>query len=312
MDLPPELLLLLPLAVAAGLDLHLTLLVLFTGTAMIEGVSILDLPHTVGIPLLFVLAGLYLAELAAELRPFPALAWHTLQLVLRPLGAGLLGVYLLREEAFPYPAVGIIGAMAVAAFCHVLSWGYRLVSFLGNRPSRINVGLTIAADLLALGFLALAHFHPGAAAPAAGLFLALGLAFGGSLHGAARFGVALLTDRVWGIVSPTEWWGEEELPRWIRTRVAEGVPGSTRGAPCATIGVAGPGRFKAGWILQRNKGLLFGFRKRWGSGIRPLDGDRLGEEIGTLARTIRYRSSDGTPWALFLQVGLNAPESHKW
>lgn len=312
MDVPLHLLVVLPLSIAAGLDLYLTLLAAGTGMILFGGDPVPELSTWVSLPLTLGLVALYLAELMAELRPVSALFWHNLQLLFRPLGAALLAFHLLRGEAAVFMVMGAAMAGTVAAFCHVLFWGLLLVAHLTTRPRRALLALTLLADVAAIAFVVLASFRVEPGVAAAGLLLLCGLAFGHHLHGATRFGLALLADRVWGIVSPTGWKPGSDLPSWVGELSRESVQESARGARAGTVGVPGIGRFRAGWILQGNQYLLFGFRAGWGTKAERLEGEWLEEETGPLAKTVRFRSPEGARWALFLQMGLNAPEPHKW
>jgi hypothetical protein len=311
MEIPPQLLLLLPLSVAAGVDLYLTLLAVVVGVST-GAAGGAELPPLVSLSVLLGLAGLYLAELMAELRPFSALLWHNLQLVLRPLGAVLLGLFLLRGEATVFVFLGAAMAGVVAAFTHVLFWGKNLVLRIAPHPGRSLFLLNLAGDLVVVALVGLAIFRPEPGALVAVLLLLVGLLFGGNLHGVVRFGLALLADRLWGIVSPSRWKTEGELPRWTLQEAAQAAPGTPLGARAVTWGVVGTGVFKSGWILQRNRDLLFLYRRGRGARMVPIAGVQTEVVAGPLAKTVRYRTSEGAPSALFLQMGLNAPESHKW
>jgi len=141
--------------------------------------------------------------------------------------------------------------------------------------------------------------------------LCLGLLLGGWCHGLVRFGVALLSDRVWGIVSPTDWTPERRLPPWVRRAIPREPLNPSRGARAATSGLVREGGVQAGWILQRKQGLFFVFRRRAGSRSVPVEGCPEAHRSGPAWKTLSYRSPEGRRWALFLQVGLNGPESHK-
>jgi hypothetical protein len=312
MDLPPELLLLLPLSIAAGLDLYLSLLAAGVGLALLGGENIVSVPSEVSLPITLALAGLYVVELAAELRPLSAMVWHNLQLLLRPLGAALLGLLLLRGEPGLYVILGVVTAGSVAAFSHVLFWGLQLVARLMGRRALSLLALSLLADLGALGLIGLAVLRPEAGLVVTGLLLTSGLVFGRHLHGATRLGMALLADRIWGIVSPADWRPEGDLPQWVCDLSTENVRESVRGARAGATGGPAVGQFRAGWIIQGNHYLLFVHKVGWRARSERLEGECLGEEIGPLAKTVRFRSPEGTRRALFLQVGLNAPEPHKW
>ena len=311
-EIPPPLFLLLPLSLAAGLDLYLTLFVFTTAGFLglgIQGGEVLSSP--IGVPILTILAGLYFTETALEFRPFPAFVWHSLQLLLRPLGAALLGLFLLRDEALGLLLLGVTMAGVVAAFSHVLIWGLGLLLRLVPEPHVSPVVLNFAGDVLALGLVILALSHQGLAVLLATLLLLLGLVFGGSCHGVARFGLALLVDRVWGIVSPNRWRERNQLPSWIRNGSLQEFQEVTRGARAATWNLTGRGRFRDGWILQGNGEYSFTFRLRRTPHLVELTGVEEKAQLGPFAKTVVYRSPQDGPSALFLQMGLIGPESHK-
>jgi hypothetical protein len=112
-------------------------------------------------------------------------------------------------------------------------------------------------------------------------------------------------------VSPTDWRTTDQLPGWIGTESGQIVHERDRGVRAGTWGVVGPGRFREGWILQRNQDLLFVHRRGRTAVMSRVEGGQDGVEFGPLWKTIRYRSDEGVPSALFLQMGLNGPESHK-
>ena len=312
MDIPPQFLLLLPLSLAAGVDLYLTLFV-------VGVVFFLDLGEWGGTaisihqaaPVLLGLAGLFFTELVMDSRPTLALLWHNLQLLLRPFGAALLGLLLFQREPTGFLVLAVAMATIVSAFSHVLVWGKGILLRITPNPRISPLGFKLLSDLAAAGLLALTLLDPDLGALLATLLLLLGLIFGRDLHGAVRFGWTLWADRVWGIVSPTEWQSRGKLPRWALEEASLGPLDSIRGARAATWGIVGPGRFKDGWILQKNREFLFAFRQSRDPRLILIDGKREGVELGSFTKTIRYRSSQGVPSALFLQLGLNDPESHK-
>ncbi|MFH1764588.1 MAG: DUF4126 family protein [Gemmatimonadota bacterium] len=318
MEIPPALLILLPLAFAAGLDLYLTLLTvgmaislglgLGVGVGALGGAAISPLQ---GVLILLGLAGLFLAEAAMESRPVGALLWHNLQLLFRPFGASLLGLFLLQGEASGFMVLGAAMAGVVAAFSHVLYWGQGFLLRIVPDQRLSPLAFTFAGDLATMALLALTLISPNLGVLLATLLLLPGLILGRTLHGAVRFGLTLFLERVWGIVSPTVWQTDAELPAWIRKWTAPGSLDGPRGAPAATWGVVGPGRFRDGWILQKNQEIFFVYRKARAIRFVRMDGIEEMVDVGPLSKTIRYRSPDRGSSALFLQLGLIGPESHK-
>jgi hypothetical protein len=312
MEILPQVKILLPLAVAAGVDLYLTLLTIALAVLMGWGnLGETALSPLEGMPILIGLALLYGAEAATESRPTPALLWHNLQLILRPLGAGLLGLFLLRAEPAGWMVLGAATTGIVAAFSHVLVWGQGIILRIVplQRPSPRAFGLW--GDLAVVALLALTLANPDLGGLLAALLLLIGLFFGRRRHGAVRFGFTLFVEKVWGIVSPTSWRTGSELPAWVRKGIDMDWLEATRGAPAATWGVVGPHRFEDGWILQKNREIFFAYRRGTAPLHIRLDGVEETVELGPLSKTIAYRSPEGDPSALFLQMGLIGPESHK-
>ena len=312
MEIPPQFLLLLPLSIAAGVDLYLTLLAVGVVSGLgIEGWAEPVISPWAGGSVLISLAVLVLAETVMESRSFLALVWHNLQLLLRPLGAALLGLFLFQGETLGFLALAVGMASVVAAFSHALVWGQSLILRIAPDQPLPPMGFKAVGGLTSLVLISLTLFNPDFGALLGTLLLLLGLIFGRSLHGAVRFGWTLLVDRVWGIVSPTEWQPRDELPDWIRDMASFGPMDGVRWARAATWCVVGPRRFKDGWILQKNLELFFVFRLGRSPQVIQLGGANGKVELGPVSRTILYPSSEGVSSALFLQLGLNDPESHK-
>lgn len=312
MEVPPPFFLLLPLAGAAGLDLYLTLLAVIglglSGSGFMDAAG---LSFSTGAPAIMGLAALYLLEAFADLRASLALGWHALQLLIRPAGAGLLALHLLQGEPPAVLLAGVLMAGIVGAFSHVLLFGQAILIRLAPNPRLTPGKLILLSDLLAIALLTSAVFIPDWAPLGTILLLLLGLILGRDHHGAVRFGLALLADKFWGIVSPTRWLEVGRFPPWVRSTLPPEPVNTIRGAPGATWGLAHPGGFRNGWVIKRNDELFFAFRRGRTVRTLPLTGTREGTEVGPLARIIRFSSPEGPQSALFLQVGLNAPESHK-
>ena len=312
LGLPPPFLLLLPLALAAGVDIFLTLLVVIAwldpGLGGLPGVG----EHPLRWAILAALAFLYLLEGGMEIRPLGGLIWHNLQLVLRPFGGALLALTLLDGLPIYLVLCGTLMTAVVAAFFHVLSWGEKLSQFLspGRRVSALTHSL--AEDTLVLALLVLAIERPFGAFLLSGALLVAGLLAGGSLHHLTRLGIALLWDRVWGMVSPTRWRETTELPRWIRrwsrTEGFLGIHGLRGGAK----GLPRTSAFRAGWILESGDARFFAFRTKWAPVFLSLDGYRMfPAEPSSIASRVPLEASDGSKSALFLQRGGPVPKSHK-
>ncbi len=310
--LPVPFLMLLPIALAAGADFFLTLLVL--GLSQSLGWPGITEPglHPLHWSVLAGLAALYLFETAAEQRPTPALFWHTLQLLFRPLGGMLLALAFLDGSPAAFQLLGALVAGVVGAFTHVLSWGRKLLLFL-NPDRKISLFTRmLAEDTLVLAFLVLAMERPELAFPLSIPLLILGLILGGPLHHVVRFSLDLLRDRIWSAVEGPRWRGSEELPHWASETEGGERPGQVRGLPAAVSGLGGRRRFREGWLLDTSTGYRFAFRRLSRSDVIPLEGFPSREERKLeLARRVAMEGPEGSRWALFLQ--RNAPDirSHK-
>jgi hypothetical protein len=312
LTLPVPFLLLLPISLAAGADFFLTLLVL--GLSQSLGWPGITEPglHPLHWSVLAGLGALYLLETAAEQQPIPALFWHTLQLLFRPLGAILLALTFL--DGFP-AALQLLGALVagvVAAFTHVLSWGQKLLIFL-NPDRKISLFTRmLAEDTLVLAFLVLAMERPELAFPLSAPLLILGLIFGAPLHHVVRFSLDLLRDRIWSAVDGPRWRTSEELPRWARQTGAGERPERVRGLPAAALGLGGRRRFREGWLLDTSTGYQFAFRRLRRPDVVPLPGFPSCEERKLqLARRVAMEGPEGSRWALFLQRNTPDIRSHK-
>jgi hypothetical protein len=310
--LPVPFLPLLPISLAAGADFFLTLLVL--GLSQSLGWPGITEPglHPLHWSVLAGLAALYLLETAAEMRPIPALFWHTLQLLFRPLGGILLALTFLDGSPAGVQLLGALVAGVVAAFTHVLSWGQKLLLFLDPDRKVSVFTRMLAEDTLVLAFLVLTMERPELAFPLSAPLLILGLAFGGPLHHVVRFSLDLLRDRIWSAVDVPRWRTPEELPHWAGETEGGESPGRVRGLPAAALGLGGRRRFREGWLLDRTTGYQFAFRRLRRPAVIPLPDFPSGEERRLeLARRVAMEGPKGSRWALFLQKHTPDIRSHK-
>lgn len=306
-----HLLVLLPLSMAAGADLFLTLLLL---TALDTG----WIPEQSGLPQplwwgsLGLMAFFYLLETWMELRPFRALVWHNSQLIVRPLAASLLAAVVLDDPWALSSLPLILCAGIIGAFSHVMGWGGKLHRFLSPDSRISSLTHAIAEDTLVLVLLVLTMEVPDLAfLLSLGLLLA-GVAFGGSRRHLTHFGLSLLKDTTWGVVSPARWRETPELPTWIQNwSKAEGSMGVS-GLRAGAEGLPSLPGFRSGWLLQAGSRYVLAFNLLRGPRFLSLEAAEFHPaEPLSLARRIPVGAPDGSQWALFLHGTQLGPKSHK-
>jgi len=311
-DLPGALTLLLPLCVSAGIDLYLTLSLL--GLALWHGplAAELALPDPAGGEMVLAgLLGLYLCEALAQARPLPALIWHNLQLLIRPLAGALLGLLLFRGAN---PSVLLAAATlggVTAAFVHVLSWGRGLLIRL-RAGTHLSTRFDLMEDLVVIALVALTLLSRDVAFWVALLFLILALFLGHHLHAATRFGFVLLRDWMWGILSPPKWANRDELPPWVLSATAEEGFEGIRGVRAGRRDLSRSRHFEEGWLVELGDRFFFAFRRHRRPVVVPLAGARWGPvTVSPIARTYLLQRQGETSTALFLQRRGPALKSHK-
>lgn len=262
-----------PLAIAAGLDLYLTLL--FIGAAPTTGLWELPLPgalgdlHSPGV--LAMVGAFYMAELAAERFPAAALVWNAFHAVIRPVSGALLALLLLGDQSLPVIVAGSLVAGAIASVSHGVRTGAWVLRGLGDVEGPSRVLLSLAEDAVVLGAISLA-FHAPLWAFGCSLALLLGASpFVRPLLRAFRYAIRLGVARVFRTIGPRRWHGEEELPDWITAALADddeavASAASSRGCPAGAWRLRGAPRFAVGWIVVRGGRafFLFGPRRRPG------------------------------------------------
>lgn len=270
---PEQLAALVPLALAAGLDLPLTLLLLGGALALgFQSPPPGDLGDLAVTPVLAMAATLWLVELWAERRWLSALVWNVAQGLVRPLAAGLLA-FLLVPGAGPAWRWGAALAAAVfALWAQAARTGWRLLLDLAGarRPSRLLV--SAAEDAAALALVALVLDAPLAAAAVAILTVALGTAWARPSARAYVFGLRMIWGATWGALSPRRWREPAAFPSWVADAVADDplTPGGAlRGAPAGALAHPELEVFHGGWVVVRGASPLFLYRV--GRGTRSVD-----------------------------------------
>lgn len=269
--LPVELLALPPLAIAAGIDLYLTLL--FIGAGSATGLWEPPLPGALGDldpPAVLAMVGaFYVAELVAERFPASALVWNAFHAVIRPVSGALLALLLLDGESLPLIVAGSLAAGALASVAHGVRTGAWVLHGLGEAPGPSRLLVSLAEDAVVLGAVALAIQAPLWGVGVALLVLLGASPFARSLLRAFRYAIVLGIGRVFRTIGPRRWRRAEELPDWAASALAndDGAlehAASSRGCPAAAWRLEGAPRFAIGWIVVRGGRAVFLFRRRRG------------------------------------------------
>jgi hypothetical protein len=308
--LSPEWWVLIPLAVALGLNLYLVLLGLVLlshvpGAATPPG----DLGSLSGPWAAVAAAGLYgLGWLAGRSRP-GLLAWETLHLIVTSVAAGLLGLLVFHERGGAEAWAAALVSAGIAGGVHGLRLGWgTLLEHLRTRvpkpPAR-----SLGEGALALGLLWAALHHPETGSILAGAILLALAASGAPGFRAARFTRHLLRGLGRSLIGDVAWRRGRALPVWIRRSLRRSGASDAigpRGVPAGLLGVAGAGLFRDGWLVVSPEGVGFHYRRLgrpWRvdlSRAEPVRG-RAHEDL----LRVDWRDPDGE-FALLLP--LDAPE----
>jgi hypothetical protein len=312
--IPLELLVLPPLAIAAGIDLYLTLL--FIGAAPTMGLWALPLPGALGdldSPGVLIMVGtFFVLEFAAERFPPAALVWNAFHAIIRPVSGMLLALLLLDGQPLVITLSGSILGGALASFAHGVRSGGAVVRWLGTTPPPSVLLVSLAEDVLVLGLVALALDAPLWALVGAGLLLVTVAQPAPSLLRAFRFAIQLAIGRVFQTLQQRRWRSAEELPEWVRASLEDDTlapGGALRGSRVGTHRLDGAPRFAIGWVVVRGGTPIFVYRRGRGSvrvDLGPLDATSVFE--GDFFRRVDLSAGDrGTPTCIFF--GLSGPSA---
>ena len=287
-----------PLAIAAGIDLYLTLL--FLGVMPTTTWWSEPLPGALGdldsLAVMIMLGSFYLLEFAAERFPTPTLVWNAFHTVIRPVSVALLALLLLDGQAPLVIAFGAVIAGALASAAHSIRSGASILRWLGSSPAPHPLLTSLVEDVVVLGLVALVIDQP-TWALAAGVLLAVGGPVGGvSRVRAFIFAVRLAAGRVFQTLGVRRWTNTEHFPRWVRTALEGDVMapgGGLRGSPVGAHRLPGAPPFVPGWTVVRRDSPIFVFSKRKGVGL---------VELGTLQAT------DVVESGFFRRVDLERPD----
>lgn len=271
-DLPPELWLLLPLALAAGIDLYLTLLVIGAAPTMpwwdhpLPG-ALSDLDAST---ILIVVGIVYILEFAAERRPTSALIWNAVHALIRPVSGALLAALLLHGQG---PALVLGGALAggwIASFSHAVRSGGAIVRWLDPAPDPNPLLVSTLEDTLVLGLVVASIEAPPVALGAALVLSLLAAPRALTSTRAFLFAIRFAASRVLQSFRQRTWRRADQLPPWVRATLADDIMapgGGLRGARAAVLRMPGLPRFTTGWIVVRGDDPAFVY----GRGDRQVD-----------------------------------------
>ncbi|MDH3272611.1 MAG: DUF4126 domain-containing protein [Gemmatimonadota bacterium] len=312
-ELPIELLALPPLALAAGLDLYLTLL--FIGAAPTTGLWALPLPGALGDldppSVLITVGAFYLAEFAAERFPPAALVWNAFHAIIRPVSGALLALLLLDGQPVPMLLVGAVLAGALASLAHGARSGAWAIRVLRGTDSPSPLLLSVAEDVVVLGAVALALDRPSWAFVASLAVLAALAPATPFLLRAFAYSIRLGVARAFRTLGRRRWRRSDELPARVRDALhdndealAHGA--ALRGCPVGAWRLDGAPLFAVGWLVVHGTRAAFVLESRRRSRRIDLEGYQATSVTDLdLFRRIEFADRPRS----FVIVGANGPST---
>lgn len=262
-ELPIEILALAPLALAAGVDLYLTLLLL--GAAPTTGLWETPLPGALGDldppGVLLMLGAFYLLEFAAERFSLTALVWNAFHAIIRPVSGALLALLLLDGQSTAVIVAGCIVGSLLASGAHAVRSGWAVLRWLDDDEPPSVLLLSLLEDVAVLGVVSLTLDAPEVAAIAAGVVVVVGAPFAPSYARAFRHAIVLAARRVFVSFGLRRWRGPDEMPSWVPDAFADQVEhpsgGAMRGAQVGARHLPGAPRFAVGWLVMNEERPFF-------------------------------------------------------
>jgi hypothetical protein len=310
-ELAPELWILLPLSIAAGIDLYLTLLVIGAAPTMPWWDH--PLPGALGdldAPTILIVVGIvYILEFAAERRPASALVWNALHALIRPVSGALLAALLLHGQSPGLILGGSLAAGAMASLAHAVRSGGAIVRWLDPAPDPHVLLVSMLEDTIVLGLVVASLDAPPVALAAA---LALVVLAGPRASADARafiFAIRFAANRVFQTFRQRSWRRAEQLPPWVRTALADDIMapgGGLRGTRAAVLRMPGLARFTTGWVVVRGDDPAFVY----GRGDRRVELGRLrGVEVKEqdFFRSLDLRDPENRPVRILFFVNGPGP-----
>lgn len=296
--LSPALLACLPLAVAAGIDLYLTLVLVALAPLVGFGEGLPDgLLSSLGAEAPLIMAiGFYALEFASERSKPASVFWHLPQVFVRPVAAGLLALLILKGSGvWGGPWLWAVVSAVLAYLAHGFKTGAAVLGWLYDVKAPSGLLLSIAEDVVVVALIALALDAPAWSA----LFVGAGILLVGilapNLLPASRLGRYLAWQRSWGSLTPFEWTEEEQLPPRIQSVLASverPFGKSLKAARCSLIAADRRRALRPGWIvLGGNRPYTLRWRGRRGPLLEALpDESALVLEAESLFLRLRIRN----------------------
>lgn len=260
----PEFWALLPLALAAGLDLYLTLF--FLGTAAYLGWEAAAPGALSGLesaPVLVLAAVFYALEAFAERYPPAALFWNAAHVLVRPVTGGLMALLLLHHAPIGWRVAGFVAAAVVTLGAHAVRVGGAFVLWLSGARKLTRVLAAAGEDAMVLALCVLVLDHPAAGALLATLMIVTSLPRARPYLDAFLFGLRAAWGRTWGALRTRRWLDRDDFPDWVAAALDDdpAVPGGPlRGSPAAAFRLPGAGLFRRGWLVVTGVGPRFVYR----------------------------------------------------
>jgi hypothetical protein len=315
-DLPPELLVLVPLALAAGIDLYLTLL--FLGAAPTTPWWDHPLPGALGdldsLGVLVTVGAFFILEFAAERRAPAALVWNAFHAVIRPVSGALIALLLLENQSLSIVLVGVALSALLSSLAHAVRSGAAILRWLSPTTTVHALYVSLLEDAAVLGAIALVLDLPVWAMLLSAALLLLSAPTAPSHVRAFIFAIRLAAGRAFQTLVRRRWLGQEELPSWVRRSLAGDVlapGGGLRGSPAGAYRLPGAPRFAIGWVVVRGGSAIFVFR-RGPTAVSIIDlGGVTPERVSDTAffRRVDLRSEGGSEACVFFSVNGPSEES---